>query len=93
MFAIHYYLIFDLNKGNIIKKIETHFICQMENNQKIKKRKSPKKRKDLGEDISLENDEEEEKEKNMKINENQDSEIKKEMQKVVRDLGSEKCKE
>ena len=34
-----YYLIFDINTGKIIKKIEmnkTHFICQMEKNNKIK---------------------------------------------------------
>ena len=91
-----YYLLFDLNKGNIIKKIEfdkTHFICQMEKNQKIKKKKSLKKRKDEEGDDSLENEEEEDKVKNIKINENQDSEIKKENQKKVRDLGSGKCKE
>ena len=92
-----YYLLFDLNKGNIIKKIEfdkTHFICQMEKNQKIKKQKSPKKRKDEeGRDISLENEEEEDKDKNRKIYENQNSDIKAEIHKVVRDLGSGKCKE
>ena len=52
-----YYLVFDINQGNIIKKIEmnkTHFICQMEKNQKIKKEEEEKKRK---KNIDLEHDE------------------------------------
>ena len=92
-----YYLIFDLNKGNIIKKIEfdkTHFICQMEKNQKIQNEKSKNKKKEDGDDNSIENDEE--KQDSKKINnskENKAYEVKNEIQKMVRDLGSGKCKE
>ena len=57
---------FNLNKGNIIRKIEfdkTHFICQMEKNQKIQREnaKKHKKKKDNENDDS-ENEDEEEKE-------------------------------
>ena len=98
-----YYLIFDLKKGNIIKKIEfdkTHFICQMEKNQKIQKENAKKKKKRKNnENDDSENEEEEEKEsvKNSKDikdgKENKADEIKKEIQKIVRDLGSGKCNE
>ena len=101
-----YYYVFDLNKGNIIKKIEfdkTHFICQMEKNQKIKKKifKKRKKNKEEKEDNLNEGEEEEEEkedieEKNIennKVNENKNNEIKNEIQKMIRDLGSGKCKE
>lgn len=100
-----YYLLFDLNKGNIIKKIEfdkTHFICQMEKNQKIEKEKAKKKKKKDDEEDNYENYEEE-KDDNINENtsknksndgkENKSNEIKKEIQKMIRDLGSGKCKE
>ena len=100
-----YYLLFDLNKGNIIKKIEfdkTHFICQMEKNQKLEKEKAKKKKKKEGEDDDYDNYEEEKddniNEKNSKNKsndgkENKSNEIKKEIQKMIRDLGSGKCSE
>ena len=95
-----YYLIIDLNKGKIIKKIEfdkTHFICQMEKNQKIQKdiMKKRKKKNEDGED-SLENEEEgkvDNNENGKNINDNQKIEKKNEIQKIIRDLGSGKCKE
>ena len=76
-----YYLVFDINQGNIIKKIEmnkTHFICQMEKNQKIKKEEEEKKKK------------EEEKELGEYNNENKKNK-KEEEKKIIRDLGSGKC--
>ena len=96
-----YYLIFDLNKGNIIKKIEfdkTHFICQMEKNQKNKKEKSKirKNNKQIGEEDLNKNEDGEEKEdineKNIEKNDilNENNQIKNE---IKRDLGSGKCKE
>ena len=104
-----YYLIFDLNSGNIIKKIEfykTHFICQMEKNQKLQKELDKKKKKGKKEDgetdNSIENEEIEKEEKtndknnNEKTNEKDDNKTentKKEIQKMIRDLGSGKCKE
>ena len=103
-----YYLIFDLNNGNIIKKIEfdkTHFICQMEKNLKIKKEKEKKKeKKEDGEaDNSIENEEIEKEEKiidknNIEKNnegntDNKADNVKKEIQRMIRDLGSGKCKE
>lgn len=104
-----YYLIFDLNNGNIIKKIEfdkTHFICQMEKNQKIKKENDKKRKKAKKEDGEIDDsDENEEIEKEEKINdknnneksndkkENKADNVKKEIQKMIRDLGSGKCKE
>ena len=77
-----YYLIFDLSKGKIIKKIEmnkTHFICQMEKNQKIKMKEEEEKKK--------------EEEKEIMDDYNEDNKKKKEERKIVRDLGSGKCEE
>ena len=96
-----YYLIFDLNQGNIIKQIEfdkTHFICQMEKNQKIKKEKSKKKKKENKEEDDDNEEEEENEDININNNSNKDNnnkkeEIKNEIQKMIRDLGSGKCKE
>ena len=96
-----YYLIFDLNQGNIIKQIEfdkTHFICQMEKNQKIKKEKSKKKKKENKEEDDDNEEEEENEDINInnnsnKSNNNKKEEIKSEIQKMIRDLGSGKCKE
>ena len=67
-----YYIIFDLNKGNIIKRIEfdkTHFICQMEKNQKIeqeklKNKKNKKKLEGEIDDESIEKEEEKQDNKN-----------------------------
>ena len=75
-----YYLLFDITKGNIIKKIEMnkmHFICQMEKNQKLEiKRK----------------EEEEKKKREEYDNYGENKENKKnEEKKIVRDLGSGKC--
>ena len=81
-----YYLVFDLNKGNIIKQIEfdkMHFICQMEKNQKMLKEKLDKEKK--------ENDEDDDEVINK--GDNTKEEIKNEIQKMIRDLGSGKCKE
>ena len=101
-----YYIVFDLNKGNIIKKIEfdkTHFICQMEKNQKIQKENAKKhKKKEDNENDDSENEDEDEEEKDNDKNSkdksndgkvNKSDEIKKEIQKMIRDLGSGKCKE
>ena len=55
-----YYLVFDINQGNIIKKIEmnkTHFICQMEKNQKIKKEEEEKKKKEEEKELGEYNNE------------------------------------
>ena len=71
-----YYLIFDINTGKIIKKIEmnkTHFICQMEKNNKIKIKEENEKRKKDSSNFSPKKDE-----KNSE-------------KKIVRDLGSGKC--
>ena len=75
-----YYLLFDLNKGKIIKQIEmnkTHFICQMEKNQKIKMKEEEEKKK--------------EEEKTIYDDYNENDKKKKEEKKIVRDLGSGKC--
>ena len=72
-----YYLLFDLNKGKIIKQIEmnkTHFICQMEKNQKIKMKEEEEKKK--------------EEEKTIYDDYNEKDKKKKEEKKIVRDLGS-----
>ena len=71
-----YYLLFDLNKGKIIKQIEmnkTHFICQMEKNQKIKMKEEEEKKK--------------EEEKTIYDDYNEKDKKKKEEKKIVRDLG------
>ena len=55
-----YYLIFDINTGKIIKKIEmnkTHFICQMEKNNKIKIKEENEKRKKDSSNFSPKKDE------------------------------------
>ena len=74
-----YYLIFDLNTGNTIKKIEmnkTHFICQMEKNNKIKiKEEIEKKKKEDNENSDF-------------IPKKEEKNVEK---KIVRDLGSGKC--
>jgi len=70
-----YYLIFDLNTGNVIKKIEmnkTHFICQMEKNKKLKIKEDLEKKAKDNSNFSPKKDENSE-------------------NKVVRDLGSGKC--
>ena len=77
-----YYLLFDLNKGKIIKQIEmnkTHFICQMEKNQKIKMKEEEEEEKKKEEEKTIYDD----------YNENDKK--KKEEKKIVRDLGSGKC--
>ena len=77
-----YYLLFDLNKGTIIKKIEmnkTHFICQMEKYQKIKLKEEENKKK--------------EEEKVIMDDYNKNDKNKKEEKKFVRDIGSGKCEE
>jgi WD40 repeat protein len=85
-----YYLILDLNKGSIIKQIEfdkSHFICRMERDQKMNKEKSKQKK---------ENEEDEEEDNNANkdnLDDNKKEEIKNEIQKMIRDLGSGKCKE
>ena len=80
-----YYLLFDLNKGNIIKKIEmnkTHFICQMEKNIKLKIEEEKKKEEeDKNESNEYNNENEEDKKKENKV------------KKIVRDIGSGKCEE
>ena len=80
-----YYLLFDLNKGNIIKKIEmnkTHFICQMEKNIKLKIEEEKKK------------EEEDKNESNEYNNENEgDKKKENKVKKIVRDIGSGKCEE
>ena len=76
-----YYLLFDLNTGKIIKKIEmnkTHFICQMEKNNKIKIKEENEKKKDGDKD----NDDFSPKQEEKNI-----------PKKIVRDLGSGKCEE
>ena len=92
-----YYLVFDLNNGKIIKKIEmdkTHFICQMEKNIKLQKEREEQRKKELEEKkkeknlINMEN-EEEVKEKDEKDK----KKIKDEIKKYIRDLGSGKCEE
>ena len=97
-----YYLIFDLNKGNIIKRIEfdkTHFICMMEKNQKIKKNKAEKKVEGPGKENEKEEEGKEKASINIDINssgkekEKEKEKIKNEIQKIIRDLGSGKCKE
>ena len=83
-----YYLLFDINKGNIIKKIEmnkTHFICQMEKNIKIQIEEEKKKKeesKNESNDFFNETEEENKKKKR-----------KKEIKKIIRDIGSGKCEE
>lgn len=75
-----YYLLFDLNNGKIIKKIEmnkTHFICQMEKNNKIRIKEEKEKKKNEDKDMDDFDTKKEEK-------------IEK---KIVRDLGSGKCEE
>ena len=70
-----YYIIFDLNTGNVIKKIEmnkTHFICQMEKNKKLKIKEDLEKKAKDNSNFSPKKDENSEK-------------------KIVRDLGSGKC--
>jgi len=77
-----YYLLFDLNKGKIIRKIEmnkTHFICQMEKNQKIKMKEEEEKKK--------------EEEKEIIDDYNEEKKKKKVERKIIRDLGSGKCEE
>ena len=77
-----YYLLFDLSKGKIINKIEmnkTHFICQMEKNQKIKMREEENKKK--------------EEEKVIMDDYSANNKKKKEEKKFVRDIGSGKCEE
>ena len=76
-----YYLLFDLNKKSIIRKIEmnkTHFICQMEKNQKIKIKEEEEKKKKESKEFDYEDENNKEKDK-------------KEEKKIVRDLGSGKC--
>ena len=76
-----YYLLFDLNTGKIIKKIEmnkTHFICQMEKNNKIKIKEENEKKKNGDKD----NDDFSPKQEEPNI-----------QKKIVRDLGSGKCEE
>ena len=76
-----YYLLFDLNKGKIIKQIEmnkAHFICQMEKNQKIKMKEEEEEKK-------------KEEEKTIYDDYNENDKKKKEEKKIVRDLGSGKC--
>ena len=92
-----YYLVFDLNNGKIIKKIEmdkTHFICQMEKNIKLQKEREEQRKKEL---------EKKEKEENLIIPENEDEgkekdekdkkKKKDEIKIYIRDLGSGKCEE
>ena len=70
-----YYIIFDLNTGNVIKKIEmnkTHFICQMEKNKKLKIKEDLEKKAKDNSNFSPKKDENSEK-------------------KIIRDLGSGKC--
>ena len=77
-----YYLLFDLNTGKIIKKLEmnkTHFICQMEKNIKIKRKEEEEKKK--------------EEEKNNYDYNNENIKEKKEEKKIIRDIGSGKCEE
>jgi WD40 repeat protein len=94
-----YYLVFDLNNGKILRKIEmdkTHFICQMENNQKIEKERMEEKKKELEkkkkEGGQFKDEEEEDNDDNSDLEKRKKKE-KNEIQKFIRDLGSGKCKE
>lgn len=93
-----YYLVFDLNTGKILRKIEmdkTHFICQMEKNLKIEKEKMEEKKKELEKkkkEGQFRDEEEEENDDNSDLEKKKKKE-KNEIQKFIRDLGSGKCKE
>jgi len=92
-----YYLVFDLNTGKILRKIEmdkTHFICQMEKNLKIEKEKMEEKKKELEKkkkEGQFRDEEEEENDDNSDLEKKKKKE-KNEIQKFIRDLGSGKCK-
>ena len=91
-----YYLVFDLNNGKILRKIEmdkTHFICQMEKNLKIEKEKMEEKKRELEKKKEKGQLRDEEEEDDISDLEKKKKKEKNEIQKFIRDLGSGKCKE